>query len=74
LRRAAAAAMCGQDMDVPEKMFHSTFLSSAINLVGESSPVHAANMFNPGPVISGCMNPSSNDQYFHVKQFKPVIN
>lgn len=56
LRSAAVPATWGQDMEVPEKMLYLTTRWSTSNLVGEDPSVHAAKIFSPGAVISGCQN------------------
>lgn len=47
---AATAEMCGQDIDVPEIMLKSRDCPPPPIATGD----HAARMFNPGPVMSGC--------------------
>lgn len=45
----------GHDMDVPEMMLNPTRRLSNASPVGDSAPVHAARMFSPGAVTSGCI-------------------
>ena len=48
---AATADACGQDIEVPEIMLNSTDRPPvAVVATGD----HAARIFTPGPVISGC--------------------
>ena len=54
LRRAATAETCGHDMDVPETMLYFTTRSSPSSFVGDDVSLHAARMFRPGAVTSGC--------------------
>ncbi|KAL6574146.1 hypothetical protein OROHE_001688 [Orobanche hederae] len=55
LSRADAAPICGQDIDVPDRiLYFTTRLSSAI-FVGEDASLQAASIFIPGAVISGCI-------------------
>lgn len=49
--------MWGHDIDVPELKFQFTDLVSyGSKLVGEAIGDHAARMFTPGAVMSGCKN------------------
>lgn len=59
LIRATTPEMCGHDIEVPDWKFHFTPSSSSLNFplgltVGAVSGGHAANMFTPGALISGC--------------------
>jgi hypothetical protein len=54
LRRTAVAATCGHDMDVPETMLYFTTRLSPSSFVGDDASLHAARMFRPGAVTSGC--------------------
>lgn len=52
---AADAAICGQDMEVPEyKLYDVDRLSYGVHFVGPSAPLHAAKIFTPGAAMSGC--------------------
>jgi len=53
LRSAAAAATWGQAIEVPEIMLYLTNRLSSYNFDGAVAPLHAANMFTPGAVMSG---------------------
>lgn len=54
LRRTAAAETCGHDMDVPDMMLYFTTRLSPSSFVGDDASLHAARMFRPGAVTSGC--------------------
>lgn len=54
LRRADAPPICGQDMEVPDRMLYFTTRLSASSFVGDDASLHAASMLSPGAVISGC--------------------
>lgn len=55
LTSAAAAEACGHDMDVPDMMLYCTTRWSPSSFVGDDAPLHAARMFSPGAVMSGCV-------------------
>lgn len=55
LTSAAAADACGHDMDVPDMMLYCTTRWSPSSFVGDDAPLHAARMFSPGAVMSGCV-------------------
>jgi hypothetical protein len=55
LTSAAAAEACGHDMDVPDMMLYCTTRWSPSSFVGDDAPLHAARMFSPGAVMSGCI-------------------
>lgn len=52
-RRAATPDTWGADIEVPEMILYLTRRGSKANPVGDSAPVQAARMFNPGAVTSG---------------------
>lgn len=54
LRRATIPDTWGHDIDVPDSKFQSTDRSSPENTDGGTFGGHAANMFTPGALISGC--------------------
>jgi hypothetical protein len=56
LRRTAAAETCGHDMDVPDMMLYCTTRWSPSSFVGGDASLHAARMFSPGAVMSGCID------------------
>lgn len=55
LRSTATAETWGHDMDVPESIWYLTTLLSAGTFNGDDASLHAATIFRPGAVISGCM-------------------
>jgi len=54
LMSAAMPETCGHDMDVPESKFQFVERLSRGSTVGEDLGGHAARMFTPGAVTSGC--------------------
>lgn len=58
LMRATIPEMWGHDIEVPDCIFHFTSnLSSCVEvevIIGGVSGGHAANMFTPGALMSGC--------------------
>jgi hypothetical protein len=62
LMTAAMPETCGHDMDVPESMFHSVKRLSKGITVGDDLGGHAARMFTPGAVTSGCHHQNAPDQ------------
>ena len=55
LRRTAVAETCGHDMDVPDMRLYLTTRLSPSSFVGDDASLHAARMFSPGAVTSGCV-------------------
>lgn len=53
-RRAVTPDTWGHDIDVPDWKFQHTERVSVFDKLGGVSGGHAANMFTPGAVISGC--------------------
>jgi hypothetical protein len=62
LMTAAMPETCGHDMDVPESKFHSVERLSRGITVGDDLGGHAARMFTPGAVTSGCHDQDAPDQ------------
>jgi hypothetical protein len=54
LRRTVVAETCGHDMDVPDMMLYFTTRWSPSSFVEDDASLHAAMMFSPGAVTSGC--------------------
>uniref|UniRef100_A0A453ITL8 Uncharacterized protein n=1 Tax=Aegilops tauschii subsp. strangulata TaxID=200361 RepID=A0A453ITL8_AEGTS len=54
LRMATMPVTWGHDMDVPVSKFHSVERLSRGSIVGDDLGGHAARMFTPGAVTSGC--------------------
>ncbi|BAF10939.1 Os03g0158800 [Oryza sativa Japonica Group] len=60
LTTATMPETCGHDMDVPESKFHVTERLSSGITVGDDMGGHAARMFTPGAVTSGCTRRITN--------------
>lgn len=54
MRRAATAETWGHDIDVPDSTLYLITLLSASKFNDEDASLHAATIFSPGAVISGC--------------------
>ena len=54
LRRATMPETWGHDIEVPDWKFHFTLRLSSLLKLGGVSVGHAANIFSPGAVKSGC--------------------
>lgn len=74
--RAATPATWGQDIDVPDNVFHSDVLLSKLEgrFEGGVDPGHAAIMFSPGAARSGYRAESKkNAQWISIREAATAI-
>lgn len=69
LRSAHDAAICGHDIEVPDRRLYLATRWSLSNFVGDDASLHAANIYTPGAVISGC--PTKPSQFNNVIKTEP---